>query len=97
MKEIATIFIFNSDTSNAQYQTLQYVDGSTSCDCKGWTRRVDPGGGRSCKHTRYVAAGLGARHAVSVVEQSTPAKRTPQRAMPEPVLTGKRKLNLDLI
>ncbi len=40
------------------YQTLQYADGTTSCDCFGWTRRVqkmaDGSTRRSCKHTRMV-------------------------------------------
>lgn len=83
MNTIATTYIFDSDSSSKQYQTLQYVDGTLSCDCPGWTRR-NPPGGRTCKHTRFVQAGLGARHAVSVVENSTPAVRSKQRAL-EPV------------
>lgn len=91
MKEItiATTFIFDSESSSKQYQTLQYTDGTTSCDCFGWTKRCI-NGKRSCKHTRFVEAGLGARHAVKVVEQSTPGRRTPQRAS-EPVLAGPRR------
>lgn len=60
-KEIAKVFVFRSG-SNADtiYQTLQYSDGSTSCDCKGWTikRRTTPNGERSCKHTRLVDLGM---------------------------------------
>lgn len=35
------------------YETLVYSDGSVSCNCKGWTRRVI-NGARSCKHTELV-------------------------------------------
>jgi len=92
-KETATLFVFDSSSGCNQYQTLQYTDGTTSCDCPGWTRR-NPPSGRSCKHTRFVDAGLGNRNAVKVVEYSAPApvRRTPQRAMPEPVFrpTGRK-------
>jgi len=32
------------------YTVCEVSDGSTSCDCMGWTRR-NPPGGRTCKHT----------------------------------------------
>jgi hypothetical protein len=89
-KEVATTFFFSSESNpNVVYQTIQWTTGELSCDCKGWTRR-NPPGGRTCRHVRLVQAGLGARHAVKVVEQSTPARRTPQRAS-EPVLAGPRR------
>lgn len=97
MKTIARTFIFESDSDpDRTYQTLQYTDGTTSCDCKGWTRR-NPPGGRTCKHVRYVLAGLGNRHAISVVEQSTvTGGATPQRAMPEPTFDrSRRKFQLE--
>lgn len=97
-KEIATAFVFQSDSNPAKtYQCLQYTDGTTSCDCPGWKfKRASMGNERSCKHVRYVAAGLGSRHAISVVEQSTPAKRTPQRAMAEPSFgRSKRRFNFE--
>lgn len=31
------------------YTVCEVSDGSTSCDCPGWTRR-NPAGGRTCKH-----------------------------------------------
>ena len=40
-----------------RYQTLLYADGSTSCDCPGWCRRVAGDGSRSCRHTRSVLLG----------------------------------------
>lgn len=69
MKNIACLFLFESDSSPGKtYQTLLYDDSSTSCDCKGWTfkRRNVIGGGRTCKHTRLVEAGIAEQHAVKV-------------------------------
>lgn len=55
---IAQVWNFPSSSGTAQYETLQYVDGSTSCNCKGWTMlRKNAGGVRSCKHTRSVDMG----------------------------------------
>ena len=52
---IQQVWRFNSDSDpNKEYETLRYSDGSTSCNCAGWTRRVGPEGARSCKHTRLV-------------------------------------------
>jgi hypothetical protein len=57
-KKISKVWTFRSDSNpSVQYETLQFVDGSTSCNCKGWTRRVAADGTRSCKHTRYVDMG----------------------------------------
>ena len=97
-KPIAQVWTFRSDSNpDTEYQTLQYTDGSTSCDCKGWTRRV-AGGARSCKHTRMVEMGLADRRAVSTHRYDTPSQNTPavaptQRPLPLAQL-GQRKLAL---
>lgn len=57
MKHIARVWAFVSDSSSREYETLQYSDGSTSCNCMGWTRRISHDGTRSCKHTRLVDMG----------------------------------------
>ena len=44
----------SSSNPSKSYETLQYSDGSTSCGCPGWTRRVAADGSRTCKHTRAV-------------------------------------------
>ena len=36
---------------NKGYDVCEVSDGTTSCDCMGWTRR-NPPGGRTCKHTQ---------------------------------------------
>jgi hypothetical protein len=57
-KQISKVWTFASDSNpSVEYETLQYADGTTSCNCKGWTRRVAADGNRSCKHTRYVDMG----------------------------------------
>ncbi len=62
-KPISRVWTFASDSNpNIEYETLQYEDGTTSCACKGWTRRVAPDGSRSCKHTRYVDMGTADDH-----------------------------------
>jgi len=62
-KQITRVWTFASDSNpNIEYQTLQYADGTTSCACKGWTRRVAPDGSRSCKHTRAVDMGTADNH-----------------------------------
>ncbi len=57
-KQIIRVWTFASDSnSSVEYETLQYTDGTCSCNCKGWTRRVAADGSRSCKHTRLVDMG----------------------------------------
>ena len=60
MKEIAKVWVFASDSSDKRYETIQYADGSTSCNCPGWKfkSRGVSGGERTCKHTRMVDMGL---------------------------------------
>ena len=61
-KRITRVWTFASDSNpNIEYETPQYADGTTSCNCKGWTRRVAPDGSRSCKHTRSVDMGTADR------------------------------------
>jgi hypothetical protein len=55
-KNIRQVWTFASDSNpGVTYQTLQYADGTTSCYCKGWTRRVAADGSRSCKHIPIAA------------------------------------------
>jgi hypothetical protein len=54
-KQITRVWSFASGSSpNIEYETLQYLDGTTSCNCMGWTRRVAADGTRSCEHTLLV-------------------------------------------
>lgn len=49
---------FESSSSDAMYECLKYPDGTTSCNCPGWTRRVGADGSRSCKHTKMIDSGI---------------------------------------
>jgi hypothetical protein len=58
-KAIARSWTFASKSNpNKKHETLQYVDGTTSCQCMGWTRQIKPDGSRSCTHTRMIESGL---------------------------------------
>jgi hypothetical protein len=65
-RPILKVWTFRSDSApNVQYETLLYQDGTTSCGCKGWTRRVAADGTRSCKHTRWIDQGIADRHCLA--------------------------------
>jgi hypothetical protein len=103
-KEIARVFVFRSDSNPSRtYQTLQYADGSTSCECKGWVfkRRNTPDGQRSCKHTRMVDCGMAQGAAVSMADYLpvTPAPRIRVPQMRQQNLAPKRNrvLYLDTV
>jgi hypothetical protein len=50
MPQIINSRNYPSKTSNRIYTAYQYDDGSTSCNCKGWTMKR-PGQDRDCRHT----------------------------------------------
>ena len=53
-KQISRVWSFASDSNpNIEYETLQYMEGSTSRNCKGWTRRMAADLSRSCKPNRF--------------------------------------------
>lgn len=70
----------SSSNPNKSYETLQYDDGTTSCGCPGWTRRVAEDGSRSCKHTRAVEMGVADSQADAVKDYRTQQRPTPQKA-----------------
>ena len=57
MKIPTYAWTFVSSSGTGTYETLQYSDGSLSCACQGWTRRVASDGSRTCKHVRAVQLG----------------------------------------
>lgn len=58
------MWTFESSSGSKTYETLKWNDGSTSCDCMGWCRRVAADGSRTCKHTRSVEAGRGSHDSI---------------------------------
>ena len=104
---IAKFWTFASSSTDKTYQTILYTDGSTSCDCFGWCRRVKGDGSRSCKHTRSVDMKMADRECVSAGAPGAPGIRTeehrehrqpakqPEQQAEKPVFgqLGKRRLN----
>lgn len=79
-KNISKVWTFPSDSNpTVQYETLQFMDGTTSCNCKGWTRRVAADGSRSCKHTRYVDMGIADDHCTATHDYQSQQNHEPQR------------------
>ena len=75
-KQITRVWTFASDSNpSITYQTLRYLDGSTSCNCKGWTRRVAADGSRSCKHSRFVDMGIADHHCTATHNYATTTNR----------------------
>ena len=101
-KAIASMWIFRRESNPKKiYQTLQYTDGSTSCECPGWKfkKKVSATGDRTCKHVRDIEAGTADMHAERKVEYSVTATRTPQRVLPptpEPSLNFSRNRAINL-
>ena len=96
-KPITKVWTFPSGSAPGKtYETLQYNDGTTSCACPGWTRRVAADGTRSCKHTRLIDMGRADYVCVASKDYqavkpsgSTPAKSklsgsTPAAVKPQP-------------
>ena len=55
----AKVWDFESDSNpNKSYQSVLYTNGTTSCNCMGWTRHKQAGGDRTCKHVEWIAMGL---------------------------------------
>jgi hypothetical protein len=60
-KQAIARFEFSSRSDrNKLYDTLLYSDGSTSCNCRGWTFKRHAASKRECKHTDEVDRRAGA-------------------------------------
>jgi hypothetical protein len=52
-KTIVKSFQFRSKSdASIVYSTLIFQDGTVSCNCAGWCKRVADDGSRSCRHTQ---------------------------------------------
>ena len=97
---ISKCWTFVSSHGDRRYQTLLYADGSTSCDCPGWCRRVAADGSRSCRPTRSVLMGSADLEAERMHDYNVPvnapvkAEMSSARAIERFGQLGKRKLNL---
>jgi hypothetical protein len=81
---IAQVWTFRSSSGNGTYETLLLTDGTTSCNCPGWCRRVDAEGKRSCKHTRAVHMGTADRDAEATHRYAPLAVITAPASAPTP-------------
>lgn len=100
-KPIAKMWYFPSSSNpNKTYETLQYDDGSTSCQCRGWINRCASDGSRSCTHTRRIESGNAGVPAMdytvgapipTIPKTKTlkPAPTKPKEVKPEPELDKK--------
>ena len=93
-KDIARCWEFASGSNpNKKYETLQYTDGSTSCNCMGWTRpRAAADGSRSCKHTRMVDMGAADRECTAQHDYTqTVTRQAPKASTPLAAPKSKKK------
>ena len=89
---VSKVWTFKSDSNpNKNYETLQYSNGSTSCNCMGWTRRVAADGTRSCKHTRLVDQGMADSECISTHSYEGPLSGVQQNIQTVQKVTGKQK------
>lgn len=99
MKTIATLYVFASDSSPGKtYQTLQYTDATTSCECPGWKfkRKNTPDGQRTCKHTRWVDCGQVEGHALTMKQYAKVAQSPNVNTRTAPgISTGRRAIELE--
>jgi len=80
-KAVRKVWTFQSDSNPSKtYETLQYDDDTTSCNCPGWCRRVAVNGSRSCRHTRLVDQGLADSQCVGVKSYDIPVAAPPIKA-----------------
>jgi hypothetical protein len=89
-KTVAKVWTFGSKSNPGKdpYETLQYSDGSTSCNCRGWC--IAKGGVRTCRHTQAVEAGTADSLALSHTgyEPQAAAKQAPKYAQQVEVKTA---------
>ena len=87
-------FPSESNPNKPPYETMLNDDESLSCNCPGWTRRLERSGRRSCRHTRLVEAGLADDCAVKVIDYRTGSTQNPI-SFRQPKKTGEKTINLN--
>lgn len=96
-KQITRVWSFASDSNqNIEYQTLQYADGTTSCNCKGWTRRVAADGSRTCKHTRLIDMGTADCQRIKAARPHTITNKINNTTYHMPKITSSKSPNSDI-
>lgn len=79
---IARTWFFKSGSNpDKVYETIQYTDSSTSCNCPGWTRRCK-NGIRTCKHVRMVESGIADNYCETSTNQA-PVRAATRKQVPQ--------------
>ncbi len=85
-KKITKVWVFQSGSNPSKtYETLQYEDNTTSCECPGWTRRAQ----RTCKHTRSVDMGTADTECIAMKDYAI--SNTAPQQQPQTAQTAKPK------
>jgi hypothetical protein len=85
-KAFTWLFPSKSKPSDPPHETHQYLDGTVSCGCNGWTRHVASDGSRSCRHTRLVDTKEADNYCLSKIDHlKTKVKPKPIKLPPAPV------------
>jgi hypothetical protein len=80
-KAVRKVWTFPSESRpDKSYETLQYDDNTTSCNCPGWTRKVAVDGTRSCRHIRLVDQGLADSQCSGVKSYDSSVQAPPAKA-----------------
>ncbi len=89
-KTIPGVVFLTTLSSNKRtiYSAIKYADGTSSCDCPGWTMHSKSG--RGCKHSREVEAMTASRDDTGKAVQPAPVASTAAK----PVKPGKQMRSL---
>jgi ATP-dependent DNA ligase len=84
-------FVFKSKSNpNNSYTAILYADGTTSCNCRGWTmKRSDKE--RGCRHTKEIESAnpVSERPALKPTKKATPSEAEAVSHDVEPMAAGK--------
>ena len=100
MKTVAKVWEFPSKSNPTHHhQTLQYTDGTTSCDCMAWTRRCPDGtdASRTCPHVRMIAMGTADREAAASHDYTKSGVKKTEVKADVSSATARKKDNLTVI
>ena len=93
-KAVAKVWGFKSSSSSKIHEARLYEDGTTSCNCRGWSQHVHADGSRACRHTRSVegkTADFESEYCNDYTQsgqtkevKKAPAKKALKKAKPQP-------------
>ena len=84
-KKILKVWFFQSKSNpNKEYETRQYEDGTTSCQCGAWCKHPNDDGTRTCPHVRMIETGTATQNSIRSGDTAG-GWHTPQpAAVPQP-------------